>query len=113
MNAPQSPGCIPDRLRRLMSAAGAALVLVLAFSTVSPSLHALFHAADNAPTAETDDCAVMQFAGSAACPVACFTLAPAATILEPTPRLAGSELFLVSPRYLRQPERGPPMGWLS
>lgn len=108
MTAPETTGCISDRLRRLVAAGCAALVLVLALSAVSPSLHALFHA-NEAPATETDDCAVMLFAGSADCSVACVTVAPVASMFEVPQWRAGSELFLVSPRYLRQPERGPPL----
>lgn len=112
MTAPEITGCIPDRLRRLVAAGCAALVLVLGFSAVSPSLHALFHTTE-APATETDDCAVMLFAGGTDVPVACVTVAPVTAMLEARHWRAGSELFLVSPRYLRQPERGPPLVWIG
>lgn len=113
MSARVSSGSLPDRLLRWWAAVCAGLVLLLTLSAVSPSLHGLFHATDSAPAAENDDCAVELFAVSAACPVANLTLAPATVVVADQVGTAGPELFLVRPRYLRQPERGPPSGWTS
>mgnify|MGYP001599494232 CR=1 FL=1 len=93
--------------RRFVAVVGIALVLMLGISAASPSLHRNLHG-DHGPDATSDNCAVVLFASG-------FTLAVAmAAVVAPRlvwrERIAPfvGELFLASPRYLRQPERGPP-----
>ena len=93
--------------RRLLAVGAAALVLFLGVLAASPSLHASLHG-DHGDNPEADGCAVVLFAGGV-------TMLPAA-IAVPLPSVAtcadvraiAAEIFLVTPRYLRQPERGPP-----
>lgn len=93
-------------LRRWIAAAAVALLLLLSATAAAPALHHWLHAdgGDNAG----DNCAVVLFASGltlAAAPLA--VAAPAATWRD-LPRTVAADLFLASPRYLRQPERGPP-----
>jgi hypothetical protein len=97
----------PSLVRRLtaMLALGAMLTLILASG--SPIVHDCLHA--NSGDDADHQCAVVLFASGV-------TLAPGATELSreeiccrTRPVVALEEIFLVSPRYLRQPERGPPV----
>jgi hypothetical protein len=102
-----------DRVQRLLAAGCSALALLLALAAFSPALHAIFHATGEARASEIDDCAVVLFSGGTSCPVTDITVARSATALC-ADRLPGRcELLLVPPRYLRQPERGPPLAGLS
>lgn len=104
MSAPSHE--IVSRFRRFCAVTAAGLLLLLAVSAASPSLHHWLHG-DGSDDA-SDNCAVVLFATGV-------TLAAAALAVT-APRLAWREtavrfaapLFLTSPRYLRQPERGPP-----
>ena len=98
-------------LRRLLAAGGAALVFALTVFAASPELHSLLHRATD--TAHDDSCPVVLFAGSADVPVAVLA-APVPPLTSPllAPAIA-REIFLSPPRYLRQPERGPPASLLS
>ncbi|PAW65560.1 MAG: hypothetical protein B9S34_10590 [Opitutia bacterium Tous-C1TDCM] len=99
---------------RCGAAAAAALVLALTVFAASPGAHAWLHAgADHAchhgeATEEDAGCVVFQFAAGITAP------APQVPVLLPATRTAPAELrteprlHLISPRYLRQPERGPP-----
>jgi hypothetical protein len=96
-----------ETFRRVIASSGIALVLLLAALSASPNLHRAFHADD--AIAADDGCAVVQFAqgiSSAPDPL----LAAAATVVFHLERIpAAAEKFLASPRYLHQPERGPPV----
>lgn len=95
-----------DLLRRLCAAGSAALVLALTILAASPAAHDSLHA-DR--TARTDDgCAVVLFAGGVSLPLDPPALRPPATIVREIAHATAVEVLLVSPRYLRQPERGPP-----
>ena len=96
---------------RFLAAGSAVLVLLLTVLAVSPQLHADFHAHDaETGAAHTDDgCVVALFAGGVtATPAALFLAAPttAHAAVAFTPR---AEIFVSPPRYLHQPERGPPL----
>ncbi len=100
-----------DFLRRLLAAGMAALVFALTILAASPSAHDLLHKQD---TARGDDrCAVVMFAGGVSLPFGPIEVvqptvewrAPAAAHVE--------EIFVSSPRYLRQPERGPPFARIA
>jgi hypothetical protein len=95
-------------LRRLLAAGSALLVLLLVAASASPALHARLHADPHA-TGGDHTCAVVLFSSGLA-------LATTATPVIPPPRAWSAcalatpdELLLDSPRYLRQPERGPPL----
>lgn len=131
------PPLLPDWLRRLGAASGAALVLALAVFSASPVAHAWLHAfaapatdtrchhhtAAEAPSARPDatlppaslddhTCAVVLFASGVDLPVAPFALTPPVLVPAGVSPVAAAELHLLSPRYLRQPERGPPASGL-
>jgi hypothetical protein len=93
-------------LRRSLAAFGVALVLLLTVSSVSPRVHEQLHGA--AGHVAGDQCAVVLFASGVTLVTALVVLLAAKlewrTIIVPIV----VELGLVSPRYLRQPERGPP-----
>lgn len=95
-----------DTSRRLVAAGSIALVLLLTALTASPELHRLFHGHDEVGT--DDGCAVVQFAHGV-------SVAPDTALVAATPavwqvlgRSEIAEILLTSPRYLHQPERGPP-----
>jgi hypothetical protein len=93
-------------LRRLFAAGGAALVLALTVFAASPALHELLHGATE--TTHDDACPVVLFAHGTDVP--CDAIAvplPAVVTANPAP-LVAREIFVAPPRYLRQPERGPP-----
>ena len=95
-----------DRLRRVVAGGCVALVLALSVFAASPELHEHLHEATD--TTHDESCPIVLFANGANVPLA----ARAAPIPLPTAhQLApfhAREIFLSSPRYLRQPERGPP-----
>lgn len=101
----QSAGTAPPLFTRLLAAGCAALIVALSVLAVSPTLHDWLHGHDS-PT--NDQCAVVAFAGG--------IVLAAAAVAVAAPRIGWCErarvfprtFFLVTPRYLRQPERGPP-----
>lgn len=112
-------------LRRLLAAGCAALVLALTLASVSPAAHAWLHQdepahacrdhpkAKPAPHAADHNCAVVLFAHGLDLPVGPVALLPPASLPRTFAHSGTVELFLVSPRYLRQPERGPPAARVS
>jgi hypothetical protein len=111
-------------LHRTLAVGAAALVLLLTVLAVSPQLHADLHAADPShahhhgpdhshshdPAPSDEGCVVTLFgAGVTAAPAPLVVLAPTVrpTLAAFAPR---AEIFVSSPRYLHQPERGPPVG---
>ena len=97
-----------DFFRRFMAAGGAALVFMLGVFAVSPELHDQLHCDGGVPA--DDGCAVVLFANGVAAPLAASAIAPPPAEWRDQPRPPLSEFFWASPRYLRQPERGPPVG---
>ena len=83
------------------------LILLLGGFAASPTLHALLH--QDVEAAATDQCAVVLFVTGATVVVPVDLLPP--TIIEWTaqPPAECFTLYLDSPRYLLQPERGPPL----
>ena len=83
-----------------------AIVLALVVLTASPALHHWLH--DQGSTPGDDVCAVELFGNGVSMPLD--RIEAGAPTLEPhTPSATTvAELWIVSPRYLRQPERGPP-----
>jgi hypothetical protein len=97
-----------DCFRRVFAAGCAALVFALGVFAASPVLHEQLH--HNAQTPSDDGCAVALFAGGVSVPLAVTVLpAPPAEWHEQT-CASSTEIFLDAPRYLLQPERGPPVG---
>ena len=93
--------------RRLLAAGGIALVLLLSVLAVNPELHRFIHGDHDA--GDEDGCAVVLFAHGVSTPFDSALLAatPAEWIALSRPETV--EIFLASPRYLHQPERGPPV----
>jgi hypothetical protein len=108
---------LPGLLRRVLALGCAALVLALTVFAASPSAHASLH--DDHPHhnhhhADSDEgCAIVMFASGVSLPVAPFAITPPTRVVQGISPVTAAEVFLVSPRYLRQPERGPPSSWVS
>lgn len=100
-------------LHRWLAAGGAALVLALTIFAASPSAHGLLHDADHSVAIGDDGCAVVMFASGVSLPVAPLFITPPASVPQGISPVTAAEVFLVAPRYLRQPERGPPSSWVS
>ena len=88
------------------------LVLALTVFAASPVAHDWLHhddAATHAPETAEDTCAVVLFAaGVCEAPDRVEVLEPGTVAQAITPATA-ADVYLVSPRYFRQPERGPPL----
>lgn len=98
-------------LHRLVAVGAAVLVLALTVFAASPALHEHLH--DATHTHHDESCPIVLFASSAdapAAPIAAPAPLPTARILAPA---IAREIFLSPPRYLRQPERGPPASLVS
>ena len=111
-------------LHRALAVGAAALVLALTILAVSPQLHADLHAADPSHAhhhghdhshshdqiPSDEGCVVTLFAaGVTAAPAPLVVLAP--TVRHtPAAFAPRAEIFVSTPRYLHQPERGPPVG---
>ncbi len=92
--------------RRFLAAGGVGLIFALGVFAASPALHVWLHG--HATPAADDDCVVVLFASGVSMPLAAIAFAPPATAWGEIVRLAKSKIFITSPRYLHQPERGPP-----
>jgi hypothetical protein len=93
-------------LRRIFAALAVGLVLLLSTAVVAPSVHDLLHDG-HGDHAANDYCAVVLFATGLVLTSALAVSAPTfASANERAP--AFRRIFLVSPHYLHQPERGPP-----
>jgi len=98
----------------------AALVLTLTILAASPVAHNWLHSgvsshacpehtkSQPASNPGEQGCAVVLFAGSVDVPVAAIALVPPRIVMRNVSPVTAAEFYLVSPRYLRQPERGPP-----
>lgn len=101
-----------DALRRGMAIVSAGLVLILTVLAASPSAHHLLH--DGKPDVAAEDaCAVILFATGVAQPVGPLAVAPPTAIAHSAATFRTNEIFLITPRFLQQPERGPPLDWVS
>ncbi|HVU32805.1 MAG TPA: hypothetical protein VHE61_05185 [Opitutaceae bacterium] len=96
---------LPEWLSRLTAGLSIALVLTLTVLAASPALHAKLHGGTLRPD---DHCPVAVFAAGVSVPIAAQVAPPAVAMLAGPRALTAEEIFLSSPRYLRQPERGPP-----
>jgi hypothetical protein len=93
--------------RRLVAAGAVALVLTLTVLAASPQAHEHVH--HDCHHDEVHSCAVVLFAQGVWTTFDVVTVpAPRETWSAYVP-LSRPELSLVAPRYLRQPERGPPV----
>ncbi|HVS53637.1 MAG TPA: hypothetical protein VHD62_14880 [Opitutaceae bacterium] len=96
-----------DLLRRLVAAGCAALILALTVFAASPAAHDWLHAKDGAHG--DDHCAVVLFASGVSLPLGAIAALPPTATIRAAAVPAAEEIYLASPRYLRQPERGPPV----
>ena len=92
---------------RAMAAGCAALVFALGLLAASPHFHEQLH--HHSDPSLDDGCAIVLFANGVAVPVSVTALPPTATGWLESPRANSTEILLDSPRYLFQPERGPPV----
>lgn len=97
-----------DRFRRLCAAGGAALVLALTVFSASPVAHEWLHSDHDHDAPADHGCAVVLFAAGVALPLGLTAVPPPETVVRAQAGAPAREIFLISPRYLRQPERGPP-----
>jgi hypothetical protein len=93
--------------RRLLAVGGIALVLLLGVLAASPELHRIIHSHD-APDHE-NGCAVALFTNGVSAPLDTAMVAATPAIWLALLHSDIVEIFLTSPRYLHQPERGPPV----
>jgi hypothetical protein len=85
----------------------AVLIFALGVFAASPALHGQLHASNHAPF--EDGCAVALFAGGVSVALPLMALPPPSAEWRELPAAVSSEVLLDSPRYLLQPERGPPV----
>lgn len=100
-------------LSRVLAGFLAGLVLTLALLAVSPDLHERLHGGEHRHAHATDlgdddGCVVQLFAHGITTPLALIPVAPPAANWG-TPAIIQPRLYLSAPRYLHQPERGPPL----
>jgi hypothetical protein len=112
MSRVKSTVASPEALRRAFAAFCAMLVLALTVFAASPIAHGLLHDDETQPTAD-DSCAVMLFASGVSLPLGTVVVVAPAGLPEDVSTGPATEIFFVSPRYLHQPERGPPASLLS
>jgi hypothetical protein len=119
MSAPEKPIRLADRLRRLVALGSAAMVFALTIFAASPEAHGILHEDKDCPghghaTSEPDhSCAVVLFAGGISLPVGPLFVTPPIAVPAGISPVTAAEVFLISPRYLRHPERGPPLSGVS
>ena len=113
MSATPESRLLPGFLRRGLGFGCAALVLALTIFAASPSAHGLLHDHGHCHAVSDEGCAVVMFASGISLPVAPLAITPPANVVQGISPVTAAEVFLVSPRYLRQPERGPPSSWVS
>lgn len=108
-------------LHRVLAAGCAALVLALVVFGASPAAHTWVHSlgpahgcekhskATTPAAANEHDCAIVMVAQGVESSLGDISSLLVGMRVEELARLAPAELDLASPRYLRQPERGPPV----
>jgi len=96
-----------DCFRRLLAAGCAALIFALGLFAASPALHGQLHHAATSST--NDDCAIVLFANGVSVPLTVIALPPPPPEWCEQIQFSSTEVCLDSPRYLLQPERGPPV----
>lgn len=109
-----NPSALTELLRRLLASGVAALVLALTVFAASPTAHAWIHGDHEHAHAPVGDqpgehgCAIVLFAGGVALPLDAISVAEPLVFSQAISPTTAAEVDLVSPRYLRRPERGPP-----
>jgi len=106
MPAPRTRFHPADWPRRLCAAACAALIFALTILAASPRAHEWLHAGQD--THGDDGCAIVLLANGVSLPLGAIAATPPSVEWRAQAVFAAAEIFLASPRYLRQPERGPP-----
>ena len=98
----------PGSFRRLLAAGAAGLILFLGLAAASPNLHTWIHGG----AADHDDsgCVITLFSHGVSLASGGVALVVAPLEWQTVPLPVAEELLLTAPRYLRQPERGPPVG---
>jgi hypothetical protein len=96
-----------DSFRRVVATGCAAVIFALGLFAASPSLHEQLH--HKGDTSSDDGCAVVLFAGGVSMPLAVMAPPPPSAEWSEQTYAVSTEIFLDSPRYLLQPERGPPL----
>lgn len=94
--------------RRFVAAIGVALVLVLGSAAVSPLLHEHLHDDASATSDTPHACAVVLFASGVTFALAASAVTAPRTTERERAVPQTTEIFRITPRYLHQPERGPP-----
>ena len=95
-----------DHLRRLLATGCAALVFTLGLFAASPRLHAQLH--QESDSIADDGCTVVLFANGVSLAVAAIAVPPPSLEWRDATHVRSTEIFFAWPRYLLQPERGPP-----
>ena len=95
-----------DILRRALAAGSAAMVFALGVFAASPALHEQLHVGSD--SALDDGCAIVLFANGVSMPLAMTAPPPPVATWCQQPPVSAPEVLVESPRYLLQPERGPP-----
>lgn len=86
----------------------AVLIFVLGIFAASPTLHSQLH--HGTDSSVDDGCAITLFANGVSVSLPVIVLPPPAGEWRELSVVALREVLLDSPRYLLQPERGPPVG---
>ncbi len=121
------PRHLAELLRRALAAGCVGLVLALTAVTASPAAHEWLHQVEQEHTchhhpaksepqsthAADHDCAVVLFANGVDLCVGPFALTPPVALVAGVSPITAAAPDLVAPRYLRQPERGPPCAWVG
>jgi hypothetical protein len=92
--------------RRFLATVFAVLVFALGLFAASPVLHSQLH--HNDPATADDGCAIVLFASGVTTLLVVARMRPPTIVRREQLPAASTEVFLDSPRYLLQPERGPP-----
>jgi hypothetical protein len=97
----------PPFFRRILAGGCVALIVALAAFGANPRWHERLHPGQ--PLGEGDGCAIVLFAAGVALTLALTVMVPVLVEWPELPAVTQRKIFLLPPRYLRQPERGPPM----
>lgn len=96
-----------DYFRRLLALCCAGLVFGLGLFAASPILHEQLH--HNTHSSSDDGCAIVMFASGVSVPLAVTAMPPPSAEWREQPFVRSTEIHLDSPRYLLQPQCGPPV----
>jgi hypothetical protein len=96
-----------DLSRQILAMGCAVLIFALGLFAASPVLHSQLHAGGHATF--DDGCAVTLFANGVSVALPLQALPPPSDQWGELPDAVSLDVILDSPRYLLQPERGPPV----